>query len=373
MTQPPPPPLPSFWHARRVLVTGHTGWMGSWLCAWLRSLGARVYGYALPAGYPSLCRAAGVERAMVAVHGDLRDAAALEGVVRAAAPEVVFHLAARPTRGGHPQPGDAGGAAATAGLLHAIRLSPSARAVVVVARGRGDPGGESGDGWREGHAPGAGHAAAGPAGPGSRTAGFPGGDGPAIVTAWAGSVIGGGDWAPGRLVPGLVRAFVAGVPAEIHAPESVRAWQHVLDPLHGCLCLAMRLWDDPRGAEGAWELCHPHGHRATVLELARRFASAWGGLAMLRVDPPSGAPREAVVPPLDAAGAGERLGWAPLLPLDEAVRWTADWYRAWSRDPASCAQATAAQLQDFTARIDALGRMPLAPAATPPAEKGEPA
>jgi CDP-glucose 4,6-dehydratase len=348
-----------------VLVTGHTGFKGSWLAAWLQLLGARVYGYALPPDDgPSHCRAAGVERGMVSVHGDLRDQAALAGVVRAADPEVVFHLAAQAlVRRGYREPADTWdvNVMGTVRLLEALRRAPNLRSVVVVTSDKCYENREWDFAYRESDALGgrdpysASKAAAELAVACWRQSFFPG-DGSrrtGVATARAGNVIGGGDWAEDRIVPDLARGFAAGVPVTIRSPASFRPWQHVLDPLHGYLRLAMRLADEPEVADGAWNFGPPAEEAVPVLDLARRFARAWGAGATLQVTPQPGAPHEAGALRLDAGKARARLGWSPLLPLAEAVRWTAEWYRSAARDPDRAGEMTAAQLQAFGARVEA--------------------
>jgi CDP-glucose 4,6-dehydratase len=361
MTEPhAAPPLASFWRGRRVLVTGHTGFKGSWLCAWLQLLGARVHGYALPPESPSHCHAAGVEGGMTSVHGDLRDAAALTAAVAAARPEVVFHLAAQPlVRRGYREPAETWevNVMGTVRLLETLRRSPGVRAVVVVTSDKCYRNREWDRGYRESDAlggddPYSASKAAAELAAGCWRASFFAAGGAAIATARAGNVIGGGDWAEDRIVPDLARAFAAGVPAVIRSPASLRPWQHVLDPLHGYLRLAMRLCDEPAAAARAWNFGPAADDAVPVLELACGFARAFERPALLRVEVPLAAPHETRTLRLDAGQARARLGWAPLLPLAEAVRWTAEWYAAWIRDPASAGEVTAAQLRAFGALAD---------------------
>jgi CDP-glucose 4,6-dehydratase len=362
-----------------VLLTGHTGFKGSWLSAWLQQLGARVYGYALPPeeGRPSHCRAAGVERGMVSVYGDLRDGPGLAGVVRAAEPEVVFHLAAQPlVRRGYRDPVGTyeTNVMGTVRLLESLRGSPAIRAVVLVTSDKVYENREWEFAYREGDLlggrdPYSSSKAAAELAAAAYRASFFSGEGKgrrvALATARAGNVIGGGDWAEDRIVPDLARAFAQGEPAVVRSPRSLRPWQHVLDALHGYLLLAARLWVEPDQAEGAWNFGPPAEETVPVLELARRFARAWGEDAELEVRPPATAVHEAGALRLDSAKARARLGWTPLLPLDEGVRMTAEWYRAWAADPAAAGRATAEQIRAFAARIPATAR---AAAATPGGE-----
>lgn len=354
-------PSEPFWRGRRVLLTGHTGFKGGWMATWLRLLGARVTGFALPpeAG-PSLFREAGVERGITSLTGDVRDPAAVRGAVRAGDPEVVFHLAAQPlVRRGYRDPVGtfATNVMGTVHLLDALRRAPHVRAVVVVTSDKCYENREREWGCREDEPMGgldpysASKGCAELAAAACRASFFSGAEGRTVgvATARAGNVFGGGDWAEDRVVPDLVRALAARRPVVLRAPASVRPWQHVLEPLRGYLLLAERLWRDPDGFGGGWNFGPRDDDAVPVLELAGRFAHHWGGgEAELRPDPAAG--HEAGALRLDCARAAARLGWRPVLPLDEGVAQTVRWYRAHAEDPASLPALTEAQVRAYAAR-----------------------
>ena len=360
-------PEPSFWRGKTVLVTGHTGFKGSWLAAWLKLLGARVIGFALAPepGRPSLFEAAEVEHGMTSVLGDVRDAAAVEETVQGYAPEVVFHLAAQPlVRRSYRDPVEtyATNVMGTVHLLDALRRSDAVRSIVVVTSDKAYENHESEWGCREGDPLGGRDPYSSSKGctelvaAAYRASYFSGARPVGLATARAGNVIGGGDWAEDRVVPDLVRALAARRPVVLRSPGSVRPWQHVLEPLRGYLALAERLWSHPAELGGGWNFGPRDDDAASVLELAGRFAAHWGwGEAEVR--PAADGAHEARALRLDCARARERLGWRPVLSLDDAVGETVRWYRAHAEDPASAPALTVRQIHDYMARADAAARL----------------
>ena len=360
------PPSESFWRGKTVLLTGHTGFKGGWLAAWLKLLGARVVGFALPpeADRPSLFEAAEVGRGMVSVLGDVRDRDAVEAVVRRHDPEVVLHLAAQPlVRRSYRDPVEtyAVNVMGTVHLLDALRRFARARAIVVVTSDKCYDNPEREWGCREDDPMGgrdpysSSKGCAELAVAAFRASFFPAAEGRGVATARAGNVIGGGDWAEDRVVPDLVRALAARRPVALRSPGALRPWQHVLEPLRGYLALAERLWSDPAGASGGWNFGPRDDDVASVRELAGRFAGHWGwGEAELR--PAADGAHEAGALRLDCARARERLGWRPVLSLDEAVAETVRWYRAHLDAPASIPALTARQIRDYAARAEAAAR-----------------
>ena len=327
-----------FWHDRRVLVTGHTGFKGAWLCLWLGSLGARVSGFSLPpATTPNLFMLADVGRRVDSQFGDVREASSVDAVMAQSRPEVVFHLAAQAlVRRSYVDPVGtyATNVMGTAHVLDAARRASGLRAVVVITS---DKCYENREWWwpyREDEAMG-GHD------PYSSSKGcaelvtaawrrsfFPV-DGAAPVgvgSARAGNVIGGGDWADDRLVPDCMRAFAAGEPVVLRHPAAVRPWQHVLEPLAGYLSLAERLANDPRGFGEGWNFGPTADEARPVAWVVDRLSRFWGGEARWQSDPGSH-PHEAALLQVDAAKARARLGWTPRLSLEEGLRWTVDWYK----------------------------------------------
>jgi len=331
-----------FYRGRRVLVTGHTGFKGSWLALWLSRLGAEVTGFALPpAAEPSHFTLLGLDRKIRHREGDVRDAAALLAVFAEAAPEVVFHLAAQALV--RPSYADPAGTFAvnvggTVNVLEAIRTTPGVRAAVIVTSDKCYENREWVWGYREddplgGHDPYSASKGAAEIVCGAYRRSYfgAGGQGPHLgfATARAGNVLGGGDWAQDRLIPDCVRALTAGRAVVIRNPESTRPWQHVLDPLGGYLLLAARLAEEPERFSGPWNFGPADGEALTVRELAARFVGRWPGGGLRDARASRGAPHEAHALALSTDKARKVLGWRPVLAAGEAVEWTAAWYHAW--------------------------------------------
>ena len=344
----------AFWRDRRVFVTGHTGFKGGWLSLWLRHMGARVHGYALPANAtPSFFDSCAVAEGLGHTLGDIRDVAAVERALVDAEAEVVFHLAAQSlVREGYRDPLGtlASNVMGTANLLQAARGAPSVRAVVVVASdkcyenrewlwpyreneplGGRDPYSASkacteivAAAWRDSFLAPRVH----------------------VATARAGNVLGGGDWSADRLLPDFLRAADAGQPLHIRSPSATRPWQHVLDLLAGYLRLAQRLHADGAAYAEAWNF----GPEATDIRPVRWIVeylcervpgSAW-------VPEAAPQPHEANSLSLDSSKARARLGWRPRWALPEALDHTLEWHRAW-RQGADMRETSLLQIRDYEA------------------------
>ena len=333
---------PEFWRGKRVLVTGHTGFKGSWLALWLTRLGAEVVGYALPPRSPrDLYPRAGVGAALTSIDGDVRDAHRLREVIAEHRPEIVFHLAAQAlVRASFTDPVEtyATNVLGTVHLLDGVRREEGVRVVVNVTS---DKCYEN----RETERPYVEDDPMGGADPYSSSKGcaelvtaayrrsfFPTEQaavhGVAVATARAGNVIGGGDWAPDRLVVDVMRSYLGEGPLTIRNPDAVRPWQFVLEPLAGYLTLAERSWSEPQRFARAWNFGPELGDCQPVRWLVDRIARAWG--ATEGWTPARGRhPHEAQLLLLDAGLARRELSWRPRLDLDEAVDWTIDWYRTY--------------------------------------------
>jgi CDP-glucose 4,6-dehydratase len=335
------------WASRRVFLTGHTGFKGGWLALWLSQLGAEVRGYSLdPATTPNLFDAARIGSRVEDIRGDIRDAKALDTAMMEFAPEVVFHLAAQPlVRLSYSDPmlTYETNVIGTARVLDAVRRTPSVRAVVSVTTDKCYENKEWVWGYREsdplgGYDPySSSKACAEIVSAAFRQSYFAGKVG--VATARAGNVIGGGDWSVDRLIPDLVRGFLSGEPVAIRRPLAIRPWQHVLEPLHGYILLAERLLSsDAVKFATAYNFGPSEDDAQTVEWIVKRMTAAWGDGASWFVD---GEPsvHEAGYLKLDASRARADLGWAPKLPLADALDWLVKWYRA---------QAGGADMQAFT-------------------------
>lgn len=350
---------PQFWSGRRVLLTGHTGFKGSWTAILLRRLGAEVYGLALPPEHSEgVFVAAGVEREVQHTLGDIRDLGVMRHVFVEARPQIVIHMAAQSlVRASY---ADAVGTYATnvMGTVHVLeccRQAPDLAAAVMVTSDKCYDNVGQRQGYREvdrlgGHDPySSSKGAAELATDAYRRSFFSEDAAPSIASARAGNVIGGGDWAVDRLVPDAVRAFGAGAVLQVRNPDAVRHWQHVLDPVVGYLLLAERLAGDGAAFAEAWNF-GPDGDSAVpVSELCDQLASAWGeGAAWAKTG--GRYPREDVVLTVNSDKARHRLGWRAQMPLDAAVARTVEWYKA-QHGGAEMRAVTLAQIDEMLARL----------------------
>jgi CDP-glucose 4,6-dehydratase len=326
---------PAFWRGRRVLVTGHTGFKGSWLTAWLVRMGADVTGFALaPQTVPSLYDEAGIAEGVGDLRGDVRDAAAVAAATRDSGAEVVLHLAAQAlVRTSYVAPADtyAVNVMGTVNVLDAVRACPGVRVVVVVTSDKCFANREWLWPYREddplgGRDPYSSSKACAEHVTAAYRDSFLARAGCAVATARAGNVLGGGDWAEDRLVPDIVRSIIDDRPLVLRYPEAVRPWQHVLDPLAGYLMLAQRLWSDPDAA-GAWNFAPGDEEGWTVRRIVGRLAEVLDRSGEWTAEP-GPLPHEAGLLRLDASRARTLLGWRPRFALDETLRHVAAWYGA---------------------------------------------
>jgi CDP-glucose 4,6-dehydratase len=356
---------PGFWRGRRVFVTGHTGFKGSWLSLWLQRMGAELTGYSLPAPTePSLYELARVGEGMHHVEGDVRDLPSLRAALAAARPEVVIHMAAQPlVRRSYDDPVEtyATNVMGTVHVLEAVRAVGGVRAAVMVTSDKCYQNNEWVWGYREvdpmgGHDPySSSKGCAELVSAAFRDSFFPphayDRHGTAVASARAGNVIGGGDWAVDRLVPDLVRGFLTAAPVRIRRPGAIRPWQHVLEPLSGYLVLAERLCTHGAAYAEGWNFGPYESDARPVEWIADRLVHHWGGEARwVRDEEPH--PHEAHYLKLDWSKARMRLGWSPRWTLDEALRRSVAWYRACGPgvDAAEVRRATFDDMEAFAAR-----------------------
>ncbi|MES2887545.1 MAG: CDP-glucose 4,6-dehydratase [Pseudomonadota bacterium] len=347
-------PSAAFWRGKRVLLTGHTGFKGGWLALWLQQWGAEVTGVALaPSTQPSLFDAARLQPGLHASHLiDIRDAAALAAVVHQARPEIVLHLAAQPlVRASYTAPLDtfSSNVMGTAHVLDALRGQGSVRSVVVVTTDKVYANREWAYPYREGdalggHDPYSASKAASEIVVACYRDAFLQRQGVAVSSARAGNVIGGGDWSADRLIPDAVRAWqTPGEPLLIRRPQSIRPWQHVLEPVAAYLCLAERQWQAPAlaGSYNFGPLTHEAATVGDVIALARQAYGRGEWVCAGQVD----GPHEAGWLALEVAQARVRLGVQPRWGLKDAVERTMHWYR----QQAEGADAQALCLADWAA------------------------
>lgn len=322
-----------YWSSRRVFITGHTGFKGSWLSLWLARLGAEVHGYALrPPTDPSLFDQARIAELITDIDGDIRDAAALEHALADVQPEVVFHLAAQPLvrySYNHPIETYATNVMGTVHLLDACRRVGGIKAVICITSDKCYENREWVWPYRENDPMGGYDPYSSSKGAAElvvsayRQSYFS--EGPAIASVRAGNVIGGGDWATDRLVPDIVRALLAGKRPQIRAPRSVRPWQHVLEALNGYIMIAERLLDGKREFADAFNFGPSDDDVRPVAWIVDRMLERWGADGW---DHPGGHhPHEATLLALDCAKARRALNWRPVLSIGETLDFIAHWHQ----------------------------------------------
>ena len=330
-----------FWRGKRILITGHTGFKGSWLSLWLQSMGAHVIGYALaPATNPSLFEVANVEQGMTSIIGDIRDLANLKTVFIEHQPEIVIHMAAQPlVRYSYLEPVEtySTNVMGTVNLLEAVRGTKSVKAVVNVTSDKCYENREWIWGYRENEAMGGYDPYSNSKGCAElvtaayRNSYFHPGKyaehGVAIGSGRAGNVIGGGDWAEDRLIPDMMRAIINSEPVKIRNPHSIRPWQHVLEPLSGYLSLAQKLYEEgPNFAEG-WNFGPNDDDAKPVQWILDNLTKTWGDGASWKLDG-GDHPHEAHYLKLDCSKAKMRLNWQPRWSLDKAIDQICVWHKA---------------------------------------------
>nr|WP_321948491.1 CDP-glucose 4,6-dehydratase [Paraburkholderia sp. J10-1] len=331
----------SFWHGKKVFLTGHTGFKGSWLTLWLRALGAEVTGYSLaPESSPNLFSLARAGDGIESVIGDIRNRDKLLKAVKAASPEIVIHMAAQSLVQKsyvHPVETYETNVLGTVYLLDALRHVPGARSVVIVTTDKCYENREWEWGYRENESLGGydpysnSKACAELATSAYRKSFFnPSAyarHGVAIASARAGNVIGGGDWAADRIVPDTIRAIAQGQTVKVRNPHAIRPWQHVLEPLSGYLLLAEKLYHEGPEYSEAWNFGPNDADAQPVQMLVQELTSRWGDNARWELDGRDH-PHEATFLKLDCSKARARLGWRPRWDLRHTIDSIVTWHRA---------------------------------------------
>lgn len=350
----------AFWKNKSVLITGHTGFKGSWLSLWLQSLGAKVIGYALPPPTdPSLFEIARVGAGMVSIMGDVRDLDQMKQIMAEHRPQIIVHMAAQSlVRMSYESPAEtyAVNVMGTVNLLEAARQAGSAKAIINVTSDKCYDNREWIWGYRE-------NEPMGGYDPYSSSKGcaelvtaayrnsyfnpstFNNQHSTALASARAGNVIGGGDWAGDRLIPDILRAMLSDSPAVIRNPYAVRPWQHVLAPLSGYLLLAQKLWQDGPAYGEAWNFGPNDEDAKPVSWIADYLTKAWSEGASW-VSDGGDHPHEAHYLKLDSSKARSRLGWRPRWHLEEALRNIIDWQHAYQAEK-DMREVTLGQIQRY--------------------------
>lgn len=338
----------SFWKEKRVFLTGHTGFKGSWLCLWLHLLGAKITGYALhPPTTPSLYELCRIDSLVHSIMGDVRSKDRLQEAIIKTRPEIVIHMAAQPlVRSSYQSPVETyeTNVMGTVHLLEAVRMAVAngipVKSVVIVTSDKCYENKEWVWGYREQDALGGfdpysnSKACAELVTACYRNSFFHPNEyeihGVGLASARAGNVIGGGDWAPDRLIPDCIRALLNGEKIKIRNPGAVRPWQHVLEPLGGYLMLAQRLYEDGNRFSQSWNF-GPHDQDVKPVEwIVRRLCEKWGKNAAYEIEPDAQW-HEASYLKLDCSKAKAELGWQPVWNLEQTLDGIIDWARAYQQ------------------------------------------
>ena len=329
--------MQEFWNGKKILITGHTGFKGSWLAFWLKLLGAEVGGYSLaPETSPNLFENLQLENQINSVIGDIRDLPEFEQTVRAFQPEIIFHLAAQSlVRKSYREPLETytTNVIGTVNVLEAVRRADSVKAVVVVTTDKVYENKEWLWAYRENERLGGfdpysnSKACAELAVAAYRNSFFATGD-CLIATARAGNVIGGGDWSEDRLLPDVFRSLIFGESLKIRYPFAVRPWQHVLEPLAGYLTLAERLYNGEKNCAEAWNFGPSDEDSKPVGWILEEIKRVWNEPVNWRIGTEK-QPHEANLLKLDSIKARTELKWSPKLNINDAVKLTAEWYRGY--------------------------------------------
>jgi CDP-glucose 4,6-dehydratase len=333
----------NFWKHKTVLITGHTGFKGSWLSLWLQSMGANLIGYSLPPPTePSLFEIAGVAKNMKSIVGDIRDLDHFSSTITKFKPEIIIHMAAQAlVRFSYKNPVDtySTNVMGTVHVLEAARMTNCVKVLLVITSDKCYENKEWVWGYREkdplgGHDPYSSSKGCAELVTAAYRESFFSSDknGEAhtlIASTRAGNVIGGGDWAKDRLIPDIMKALVENLPTKIRYPNAIRPWQYVLEPLDGYLNLAENLWNNGSEFVGAWNFGPNEEAAKPVWWVADRLIDKWGNNAKWISDPDENL-HEATYLKLDCSKARSQLEWKPKLNIEESLNSTVNWYKAYA-------------------------------------------
>lgn len=349
----------NFWNGKRVFVTGHSGFKGGWLCAWLKKMGATVQGYSLAVPTePSLFHIAGIVDNIFGEEGDIRDFDHLNKALSDFKPEIIFHMAAQSlVRPSYENPIEtySTNVMGTVNLLEAVRQCGGVKAVVNVTSDKCYENKEWVWGYRENEAMGGfdpysnSKSCAELVAASFRNSFFNPDNyhqhGVALASVRAGNVIGGGDWAKDRLIPDILRSFENNEPVVIRNPHSIRPWQHVLEPLSGYIILAQQLYiSGPEFAEG-WNFGPAETDAQPVSFIVNKLAELWGLGASWKLDLAEN-PHEAMYLKLDCSKARMRLDWKPRWSLETTLIRIVGWHKAWL-DGSDMATVVSEEIDDY--------------------------
>ncbi len=350
-----------FWRGKRVFLTGHTGFKGSWMALWLKRLGAKVTGFALsPDTQPSLFGEIENELDIKSVIGDICNFELLNATMQAANPEVIFHMAAQPLvrySYDHPLETFQTNIMGTANLLEAARHLKNLKSIVVITTDKVYENAEWAWSYREndvlgGHDPySSSKACAEIVTTAMRKSFFSKPGSPGVATVRAGNVIGGGDWALDRIVPDVMNAFQKSEILKLRNPKAIRPWQHVLEPLGGYLALGQKLFVEPTGPfASAWNFGPYADNAVTVGELVALLSAHWPG-GKWEIDKGQH-PHEAFYLKLDSSKAKHYLGWHSLLNIQKTTQITVDWYRHFFNKEATAFALCNKQIDEYSKELN---------------------